>query len=95
LAAAADWYRQAAEIPGAPAYAARLHAELLRRLGRRAEALAWLMRFHARLSREDPHASADGVSKLIRELEAELSVPARRRYSGDSSASSIGPGIGL
>jgi hypothetical protein len=95
LAAAADWCRQAAEIPGAPAYAARLHAELLRRLGRRAEALAWLMRFHARRSREDPHASADGVLELVRELETELSVPARRHDSGDSGGSSSGPGIGL
>ncbi|MEY2880250.1 MAG: hypothetical protein RLZZ15_2630, partial [Verrucomicrobiota bacterium] len=43
VAAAAECYRRAWEQPGAPYYAARLHAELLRRAGRKPEALAWLV----------------------------------------------------
>jgi hypothetical protein len=35
-AAAAESYRRASELPGAPYFAARVHAELLRRLGRKA-----------------------------------------------------------
>lgn len=82
--AAADWYRWAAELPGAPAYAGRLHAELLRRLGHREEALIWLARFHARLPRDDPSGSADSALAQIRELETELGVPMDRRYPGDA-----------
>jgi tetratricopeptide (TPR) repeat protein len=49
LAAAAAAYRAAAQRPDAPYYAARLHAEMLRRLGRDAEALAWLRETYATL----------------------------------------------
>lgn len=81
LAAAAEDYRRAAERPGAPYFAGRLHAELLRRLGRKAEALAWLRQIHPALPRDDPAAEADIVLGRIRELEDELHVPADRRYA--------------
>lgn len=82
VAAAAEDYRRAAGLPGAPYFAARLHAELLRRLGRKAEALAWLERIHPGLPPEDPAAEADIVLGRIRELEDELHVPAGQRYPG-------------
>jgi hypothetical protein len=95
LAAAADWYRQAAELPDAPGYAGRIHAELLRRLGHRKEALAWLIRFHARQLRGDSSAAADLVLEQIRVLEAELDVPAHLRHRADSVPALSGQGIGL
>lgn len=48
-AAAAAAYRMAAGQPDAPYYAARLHAELLRRQGSEAEALAWLREIYPTL----------------------------------------------
>lgn len=80
VAAAAEDYRRAAELPNAPYYAARLHAEMLRRLGRNAEALAWLVHIHPRLPRDEPDAQADLVLARIRALERELAVPAERSY---------------
>ncbi len=78
-AAAAD-YRRAAEQPDAPYYAARLHAELLRRVGRKAEALAWLVELHPRLPQGEEAAAAGLVLSRIRELEEELGVPSEQRY---------------
>ncbi|MSU65811.1 MAG: hypothetical protein EXS38_06870 [Opitutus sp.] len=80
VAAAAESYRRAFEMPQGPYYAARLHAQLLRRLGRKAEALDWLVRLHPRLPAQDDAAGADVVLGRIRELEAELGLPAAQRY---------------
>jgi hypothetical protein len=80
VAAAATSYRRAAEQPGAPYYAARLHAEMLRRLGREADALAWLVQLHPRLPRGDEAAAADLVLERIRTLERRLAVPAEHAY---------------
>lgn len=79
LAAAAS-YRRAWELPRGPYYAARLHAEMLRRAGRDAEALAWLVQLHPQLPRDDEAAAADVVLTRIRELERRLQVPAERVY---------------
>ncbi|HUR56697.1 MAG TPA: hypothetical protein VM029_03250 [Opitutaceae bacterium] len=79
LAAAAS-YRRAWEMPNGPFYAARLHAELLRRNGRRAEALAWLVQLHPQLPRGDEAAAADIVLERIRELEQQLGVAPERVY---------------
>jgi hypothetical protein len=79
-AAAAESYRRASACPDAPYYAARVHAELLRRQGRHAEALAWLTRLHPTLPRGHEPAAADLVLERIRELEARLAVPAAQRY---------------
>lgn len=67
--AAARLFRRAAEQPGAPWHAARIHAELLRELGRPAEALAWLRRIYPALPAGDPAARREVVAQRIAELE--------------------------
>jgi tetratricopeptide (TPR) repeat protein len=79
VAAAAESYRRAWEQPRAPYYAARLHAELLRKLGRKADALGWLVKLHPTLPPGEESGS-DIVLARIRDLERELGVPAERRY---------------
>lgn len=86
LAGAAELYRQAALLPGAPYYAARIRGEMLRQLGRDREALAWLVEVHRGLPRDDPMAMADIVLGRIRELEDKLQVPAPERYESDASS---------
>jgi len=78
-AAAAESYRRAAELPGAPYYAARLHAEMLRRIGRNAEALEWLKQLHPTLPPGED-AGADVVLGRIRDLERQLGVPPGQAY---------------
>ena len=73
LSAAAESYRRAAELRDAPYYPARIHAELLRRMGRKAEALEWLKQIHPRLPPGIEAAAADVVLARIRQLEAEIS----------------------
>ncbi len=68
---AARLFRQAAEQPGAPYYAARIHAELLRELGRTAEALAWLKQVLPGLPADDPAARREVVLERIKGLEQE------------------------
>ena len=87
IEAAADSYRKAWEQPGAPAYAARLHAELLRRLGRKAEALVWLTRLHPQLPPEEE--GTELVLGRIRDLERELAIPVRQTYR---PAAAVPPG---
>jgi hypothetical protein len=53
---------------------------MLRRIGRKAEALAWLIELHPALPPHDEAAAADAVLGRIRELESELGVPAERTY---------------
>ncbi len=77
--AAAESYRRAWEQPRAPFYAGRMHAELLRRTGRRAEALAWLVRLHPGLPPGED-SGRDLVLGRIRDLERELGVPADAAY---------------
>ncbi len=79
-AAAAESYRRAWSLPGAPYYAARLHAQLLWQLGRRAEAYAWLTRLHPALPAHDESTAANLVLARIRTLERELKIPADRAY---------------
>lgn len=67
---AAALFRLAAEQPGAPYHAARIYGELLRELGRPAEALAWLRGVLPGLPADDPAARRDVVEQRIRELEA-------------------------
>jgi hypothetical protein len=80
VAAAAEHYRLASVQPTAPFYAARVHAELLRRLGREREALAWLVALHPRLPPQNPYAMADTVLGRIRELEDRLALASAARY---------------
>lgn len=71
---AARLFREAAALPGAPYYAARIHAELLRELGRPAEALAWLRQVLPTLPPDDPAARRAVVEQRIKALEAELAA---------------------
>jgi hypothetical protein len=80
VAAAAESYRRAWQLPRAPYYAARLHAELLRRSGRKHEALKFLVELHPSLPPGDDAAARDIVLERIRELERELGVAPERRY---------------
>jgi hypothetical protein len=80
MAAAARSYRQAWEMPRGPFFAARLHGELLRRMGRKAEALAWLKELHPKLPPGDDAAAADVVLGRIRDLERELGVDPLRTF---------------
>ena len=79
-AAAAESYRRAWEQPHAPYYVARLHAEMLRRAGRKAEALTWLVQLHPQLPADDETAGAAIVLGRIRDLERELAIPAEQTY---------------
>lgn len=78
--AAAESFRRAWEQPRAPFYAARLHAEMLRRAGRKGEALAWLKQLYPTLPRDNESAAAEVVLERIHELERELGVPVERSY---------------
>jgi hypothetical protein len=69
---AARLFRQAAGQPQAPYYAARIHAELLRELGRPAEALAWLRQILPDLPASDPAAQRAVVLARIKGLEQDL-----------------------
>ncbi len=66
---AARLFRLAAEQPEAPYYAARIHAELLRELGRPAEALGWLRQILPGLPADDPAAQRAVVLERIKGLE--------------------------
>jgi len=69
---AAALFRCAAGQPGAPHYAARIHGELLRELGRPEEALAWLREILPGLPADVPSACRGVVEQRIKALEAEL-----------------------
>ncbi len=84
--AAAESYRRASEQPNAPFYAARIHAELLRRMGRNEEAYDWLKKLYPTLPKtvdaargisefQVESAMAPVVLARIRELEKELNIP--------------------
>jgi tetratricopeptide (TPR) repeat protein len=75
LEAAARCYRLAAGQPGAPYYAARIHAELLLKLGRTWEALAWLQGVLPTLPADDPEARRGVVLDRIRHLERQVAGP--------------------
>ncbi|MEZ5277115.1 MAG: hypothetical protein R3F07_12105 [Opitutaceae bacterium] len=80
LEGAAELYRRAAEVPGAPWFAARIYAELLQRLGRDREAYDWLVALHPTLPPRDPSAMAPIVLGRIRALEDKLAIPEAERY---------------
>jgi hypothetical protein len=94
VAAAAASYRRAWEQPNAPYFAARLYAEMLKRLGRKAEALAWLVQLHPQLPPNDESAGAALVLARIRDLERELRVPATGTYQPPTHHSAVKSGPG-
>ncbi len=80
LEKASEYYMQATKHPEAPFYAARIYAELLRKLNRKPEAYAFLKNLHPKLDATNPFAQAAIVLERIRELEDELSVPPALRF---------------
>ena len=77
---ASRYYLRASKHPDAPYYAARIYAELLRRLDRKPEAYAFLKELYPTLPKDDMMAQAPIVLERIRELEDELSIPASVRF---------------
>lgn len=77
---ASRYYLRASKHPDAPYYAARIYAELLRRLERHAEAYAFLKALFPTLPKDDMMAQAPVVLERIRELEEELSIPEAERF---------------
>ena len=74
-AAAADAFHEAAQRPGAPYFAGRVYAELLRDLGRATEALAWYTETYPTLPVDEPSAARAVVAERIAQLRAELGLP--------------------
>lgn len=89
LAAGARDFRRAAELPGAPFYAARLHADLLMRQGRLAEAHAWLCRLYPSLPPQVPAAESSLVLGKIRRLEQELGLPEDKRFDAGGVTATV------
>ncbi len=75
LSRAAGYYRQAAELPGAPYHAGRLHVELLARTGRLREARDWLRGWLPRLPADEPAAERGRMEARLAELERALAAP--------------------
>jgi hypothetical protein len=93
---ASRYYLEASKLPDAPHYAARIYAELLRRLDRLPEAYAFLKQLYPTLSKTDPMAMASVVLDRIRELEGELNIPVTQRfYDATATPPASAPGIGL
>ena len=75
LEAAAQHYRRAAQLPGAPFYAGRIHAELLVALGRMREARDWLRELLPRLPAGNPDARVPVVRERLLYLERQVERP--------------------
>jgi hypothetical protein len=94
VTSAAESYRRASQQPDAPYFPARIHAELLRRLGRESEALAWLTELYPNLPKHVESAAAELVLTRIRDLEHALSIAPEKRFSlfnSDSAAAVVRP----
>ncbi|MEM8867093.1 MAG: tetratricopeptide repeat protein [Verrucomicrobiota bacterium] len=77
---AAEWYLKASKFPDAPYYAARIHAQLLKRLGRYEEAYDFLVALHPTLPDDEPYAHKGVIFERIRELEVTLKIPLWERF---------------
>ena len=69
---AAEYFRLAAECPGAPFYAARIYAELLISLDRKREARDWLRQLLPQLPADQPEARRAVVADRLAALERDL-----------------------
>ena len=78
-------------MPDAPYYAARIYAELLRRLGRPRDAYVWLRHLHATLPPDDEAAMPGVVLQRIRDLEGVLAIPPGERYAPPPRKSARAP----
>ena len=79
--AAAQLFREAALMKGAPFFAGRICAELLRRSGHIAEAYEWLAEYYLTLPDDDPSAAKPVVLGRIRDLEDTLGIPLAERMN--------------
>lgn len=80
LGGAAQLYRRAAEVPGAPPFASRIYPELLRRAGKDRAAYEWLIAYHPTLVPGDPMTMEEVVLERIRDLENVLGIEEVNRY---------------
>ncbi len=69
---ASAYFLKGSEMEGAPYYMGRLHAELLRRMGRQQEAYEYLKGIYPRLPDDDAAAAKSVVFERIQALETEL-----------------------
>ena len=76
---AAKWFLQASEQDNAPYFAARIHAELLRKQGLDAEAYDFLKNLHTELP-NTPYAQKGIILERILDLEKTLKIPFRERF---------------
>ncbi len=74
VAVAAEFYHEAALQPDAPYYAARIYGELLRRLGRKAEAYAWLKQLYPTLPRLVASDAANGEKSATQRQREEFII---------------------
>ncbi len=77
---ASGYYLRASKMPDAPHYAARIYAELLRRLNRNAEAHAFLKELYPTLPKDNLMAQKNVVLDRIREIEGEMDMPQSERF---------------
>ncbi len=77
---ASRFYLEASKQPTAPYYAARIYAELLRKLDRLPAAYEFLKKLYPTLPKNDDMAQAPVVLGRIRELEEELHIPPTMRF---------------
>ena len=76
---AADWFLRASKQDGAPYFAARIHAELLRKQGLDLEAYNFLKNLHIELP-NIPSAQKDIILERILDLEKTLEIPSLERF---------------
>jgi tetratricopeptide (TPR) repeat protein len=78
-ASAAKWFLLASQQEDAPFYAARIHAELLRKQGLNADAYEFLKSLYIDLP-DDPYAQKGVILERIKELEKTLEIPIAGRF---------------
>jgi TPR repeat protein len=76
---AAKWFLQASQQDDAPYFAARIHAELLRKQGRNIEAYDFLKNLHIQLP-NTPFAQKGIILERILDLEKTLEIPFLERF---------------
>ena len=76
---AAKWFLEASQQDNAPYFAARIHAELLRKQGLDAEAYDFLKNLHTELP-NTPYAQKGIILERILDLEKTLKIPFRKRF---------------
>jgi len=78
-AKAAKWFLEASQQDDAPYFAARIHAELLRKQGLNVEAYNFLKNLHTELP-NTPYAQKGIILDRILDLEKTLKIPLRERF---------------